>query len=165
MDLKEINEVLYASSNGAIVERRKGVLMPVILLLVGAAMLVVNYFVDNGADANNLKSVLVLTGGCLSLVGVVLCGVRVFGGGEPFHKGENAFLVLRQYSFDREQRGAVVKAVNDVDVAALDAIGESDIDAIIVVSYCSPSGAYLVMQAYAYDEFVYKPITEVKIKC
>ncbi len=165
MDLKEISEAIYASSNGVVIERRKGILMPALILLSGAALLVVNYFIDNGDDANNLKSALVLIGGCLLLVGVVMCGVRIFGGGEPYHKGDNCFLVRKQYSFNREQRRDVEKAVNDIDVAALDSLGESDVDAVIVVTYCSPNSNYVAMQAFAYEEFIYKPISEVKIKC
>ena len=56
MDIKNFNEALYASSNGVIVERRKSLVMPLIVLLVGIGLLVANYFIENGDDANNLMT-------------------------------------------------------------------------------------------------------------
>ena len=165
MDIKDFNEALYASSNGVVVERRKSIIVPVLVLLAGAALLVVNYFIDNGTDANNLKSALVLVGGCVSLVGVALCGVAIFGGGEPYHTDDKCFLVRRQYSFDRAQRDSVVKAVEACDKLALDGIEESDIAGISVVCYHSPRSKYVAVQAFAYEEFVYQSITPMKVKC
>ena len=164
MDIKELNEALYASSNGVIVERRKSIVMPLLTLLAGVALLVVNYFIDNGADANNLKSTLVLLGGIVSLVGVALCGVCIFGGGEPYHKTDRCYLVRRQYSFDRAQRESVAKAVEACDKSALDAIEESDIAGVTVLCYHSPRGKFVAMQAFAYEEFVYQGITDLKVK-
>ena len=47
---------------------------------------------------------------------------------------------------------------------ALDALEESDIAGITVICYHSPRSKYCAMQAFAYDEFVYKGITELKIR-
>lgn len=164
MDIKDFNEALCASSNGVIIERRKSIIVPALVLLAGIALLVANYFIENGTDANNLKSALVLMGGIVTLVGVTLCGIRAFGGGEPYHTGDKCFLVRKQYSFDREQRDIVINAVEVCDKSALDAIDESDIAGISILCYHSPRGKFCAMQAFAYEEFVYKAITELKIK-
>ncbi len=163
MDIKDFNEALYASSNGVLVERRKSIIVPALTLLVGIAILVGNYFIDNGADSNNLKSALVLTGGVISLVGIALCGVSIFGGGAPYHNGDKCFLVRKQFSFDKEQRDVVIKAVESCDKLALEAIDESDIAGLSVICYYSPRSKFCAMQAFAYDEFVYKGITSLKI--
>ena len=165
MDIKDFNEALYASSNGVVVERRKSIIVPVLVLLAGAALLIVNYFIDNGTDANNLKSALVLVGGCVSLVGVALCGVAIFGGGAPYHTGDKCFLVCKHYSFDRAQRDVVVKAVEACDKLALDGIEESDIAGISVICCHSPRSKFVAMQAFVYEEFVYQSITPMKVKC
>lgn len=164
MDIKDFNEALYASSNGVVVERRKSAIVPVLVLLAGVALLVVNYFIENGNDANNLKSALVLVGGCVSLVGVALCGVAIFGGGEPYHTGDKCFLVRKNYSFDHSQQESVVKAVEACDRLALESIDESDIASVSVLCYHSPRSKFVAMQAFAYEEFVYKSITPLKIK-
>lgn len=164
MDIKDFNEALYASSNGVVVERRKSAIVPVLVLLAGVALLVVNYFIENGNDANNLKSALVLVGGCVSLVGVALCGVAIFGGGEPYHTGDKCFLVRKNYSFDHSQQESVVKAVEACDKLALESIDESDIASVSVLCYHSPRSKFVAMQAFAYEEFVYKSITPLKIK-
>lgn len=164
MDITEFNEAMYASSKGVIVERRKSLIVPILVLLVGICLLVGNYFIDNGEDSNNLKSTLVLAGGAVVLLGVALCGVRIFGGGAPYHKGDNCMLVSRQYSFDRSQQASVVKVVSACDKEALDNLEESDIAGVTVLCCHSPRGKYVAMQAYAYEEFTYKEITPIKVK-
>lgn len=163
MDIKDFNEALYASSNGVVVERRQNIIVPVLVLLVGVTLLVANYFIENGSDANNLKSALVLIGGAISLVAVALCGARIFGGGAPYHTKDKCFLVRKQYSFDRSQQENVVKVVEACDKSALDAIGESDIAGVSVICYYSPQSKFCAMQAFAYEEFIYKGITSLKI--
>ena len=164
MDIKEINEAICASSNGVVVERRKNIILPILILLAGVALLVANYFIDNGSDANNLKSAIVLVGGCVALAGIVLSGMRIFGDGTPYHKGEKCFLERKQYSFDREQEKDVVKVVSANDKAALDKLQESSVMAILVLCYYTPSGSFVAMQAFAYSDFVYKPITDLQVK-
>ena len=79
MDIKNFNEALYASSNGVVVERRKSIIVPVLVLLAGLGVLAINLFIKNGDDANNLKSALVLVGGAITIIGSSLCGSRIFG--------------------------------------------------------------------------------------
>ena len=162
MNIKDFNEALYASSNGVVVERRRNTIVPILVLLIGVALLVANYFIENGSDTNNLKSALVLIGGATTLVSVALCGVRIFGAGEPYHTVDKCFLIRKQYSFDRSQRNDVVKAVESCDKFALDSIEESDIAGISVICYHSPRSKYCAMQAFAYEEFVYNSITALK---
>ena len=164
MDIKDFNEALYASSNGVVIERRRNTIAPILALLVGVALLVANYFIENGNDANNLKSALVLIGGAITLVSVALCGVRIFGAGEPYHTGDKCFLVRKQYAFERAQYDSVVKAVEACDKVTLDNITESDIAAISVICYYSTRSKFCAMQAFAYEEFVYKSITDMKIE-
>jgi len=164
MDIKDFNEALYASSNGVIVERRKSIILPIIVLLAGIALLVANYFIENGTDANNLKSALVLMGGAIALIGIAWCGIRIFGGGEPYHTADKCFLEREQYSFDRAQQNTIIKAIESCDKTAIDNLEESDIAGLSVLCYHSPRSKYCAMQAFAYEEFVYKAITELKVK-
>lgn len=164
MNIKDFNEALYASSNGVVVERRRDILIPIIILLVGAAMLVANSFIESGENTNNLKSALILFGGLIALVGVVYSATTIFGNGSPYHIDDKCFLVQKQYLFERAQIDAVVKAVECGDKKALDAIKEGDIAALTVVCCYSPKSSYCVMQAYAYEDFVYNSITKLVIK-
>ena len=164
MNIKDFNEALYASSNGVVVARRKSILLPLLTLIIGVALLVVNSFIENGTDANNLKSALVLVGGAVTLVGVALCGVRLFGGGAPYHTVDKCFLVVRQYPFERARQAEVVKAVEAGDKLALEGIGESDIAGVTVICCHSPRSKYCAMQAFAYEEFVYQAISSLVIK-
>lgn len=160
MSIKDFNEALYASSNGVIVERRKSITMPILILLVGLIMLVVNYFIPNNSNVENIKSTLVLFGGLTTIVGVLYCAVNIFGEGVPYSKKDGCFLVSYQYTFDRAQCDEVVKAVEKCDKSALDALAESDIASVIVVCYYSPNSNYCTMQAFAYEDYVYQSITK-----
>ena len=162
MDIKDFNEALYASSNGVVVERRQSIILPIIIFLAGVAILALNSLIENGSDSNNLKSALVLIGGVISLIGGALCCMRTLGGGAPYYTKDNCFLTRKQYAFDRAKQDDVVKAVKSCDKSALDAIGESDIAGISVICYYSPKSNFCAMQAFAYEEFVYKAISELK---
>lgn len=164
MDIREFNEVLSASSNGVVVERRQSIILPVLVFLVGVALLVGNCFIENGTDANNLKSALVLIGGAILLVGGALCAARLLGGGSPFHTTDNCFLVRHQYSFDRALLNDVVKAVESGDISNLKALAESDIAGVMVICYTSPNSNFCAMQAFAYEEYVYNAKTALVIK-
>lgn len=163
MNIKDFNEALYTSSNGVVVARRKNIVLPLLTLVAGVALLVANYLIENGTDANNLKSALVLVGGALVVAGVVLCGVRIFGAGAPYHTVDKCFLVQCQYSFERGQQDTVVKAIESGDKSALENVGESNIAGITAVCSFSPRSKFCAMQAFAYEEFVYQAITPLKI--
>lgn len=162
MNNKDMDKAIYALSGGVIVGRKKGFAMPLSLVIVGVALLVINGFVNNGSDTNNLKSTLVLLGGLVLIIGIVLSCIRIFGGGAPYHKGDKCFLEHKRYTFDRSQQSAAVEAVEQCDKRKLDELGESEVASIVVECYYSPKGTYRAMQAFAYEELIYKEITGVK---
>lgn len=164
MNIKDFNEAIYASSNGVVVEHRKSIIAPVVVILVGIALFVANSLIANTAETTDLKSTLILAGAFVVGAGVIFLCIRIFGAGIPYHTADKCYLVAKQYSFSREQQGAVVKAIEACDRLALDALEESDIAGITVICYHSPRSKYCAMQAFAYDEFVYKGITELKIR-
>ena len=163
--MKQTNfvEALYASSNGVVIERRKSTIIPILTLLLGLSILCINYFIDNGDDANNLKSVLVLIGGTTTLISVIICAIRIFGSGAPYHTTDKCFLVHKRYSFDREAKAKVLASVGNCDKIALDAIEESDIAGLAVECYYSPRSKFRAMQAFVFEELVYKEISELKV--
>ena len=97
------------------------------------------------------------------MLGIILCSVAIFGEGLPYHKTDKKYLTLKQYSFDRSQQNEVEKAVKSGNRGELDAIEESEVAGVIAVCYYSQKGTFVAMQAFAYEEFDYKPITELNI--
>jgi cell division ATPase FtsA len=164
MEQKNFIEALCASSNGVVVERRRSIIIPLVVLLVGLGILVINYLIKNGDDANNLKSALVLVGGATTLIGAALCATRIFGGGAPYHTTDRCFLVHKRYSFDKSVQAKILESINNCDKIALDAIQESDIAGLTVECYYSPCSKFCAMQAFAFEELVYKSVSELKVK-
>ena len=163
MNIKDFNEAIYASSNGVVVEHRKSIIAPIVVIVVGIALFVANSLISNSAETTDLKSTLILAGAFVVGIGAILLCVRLFGAGIPYHTTDKCYLVCKQYSFAREQKGAVVKAIENCDRLALDALEESDIAGVTVLCYHSPRSKYCAMQAFAYDEFVYNSITPLAI--
>ena len=127
-------------------------------------MLIINAFVDNGADSNNLKSTLVLGGGLVAIAGIVLILERLLGEGAPYHKATKSFLCGRTYSFAAEQREQVMQAVKVCDVAALAKMPQSDVQSIVVVTYASKGHEFVALQPFVYEELEYRPIVDVVVK-
>ena len=163
MDKNIFSEALYASYGDLVVCRRKSIVVPVLTLVAGLAILVVNSLVYNGNDSNNLKSSLVLLGGLVSLVGLVLILVRLLGRGEPYHKASRRFLEYNTYSFGHEQRETVLKAVKDGNVELLKRTPQTDVASIVVMIYSSVGGEFMAMQPFAYEELEYRPICNMVV--
>lgn len=164
MNKKGICEVLYTSYGDCVEARRKSLVWPIVVLVAGVALLIVNAFVDNGADSNNLKSTLVLGGGLVAIAGIVLILARLLGEGAPYHKATKSFLCGRTYSFAAEQREQVMQAVKVCDVAALAKMPQSDVQSIVVVTYASKGHEFVALQPFVYEELEYRPIVDVVVK-
>ena len=77
MDIKEFNEAIYASSNGVVVEHRKSIIAPVVVIAVGIALFVANTLISNSAETIDLKSTLILAGAFVVAIGAILLCVRL----------------------------------------------------------------------------------------
>ena len=65
-------EALYALPDGIVVPRRKPLAVPLLVAVVGVAMLVVNALIPATAEYANLKSAVVLFGAAFVLVGAII---------------------------------------------------------------------------------------------
>lgn len=154
---------MYALPGGVVVKRRRSVTVPVVLTLVGAAMIVLNG--RYGADlTNNLRSALVFVGGALALTGIILLAVRVFGSdGVPFHRGEKCYLHYEELYFERGSRHEVEECIGGGCVDRLLQMRRSSVPAVAVALYRTPGNRFAAMQAFEYSELEYRPLTDLRI--
>lgn len=163
MDKNKICEALYALPEGAVVRRRKSMVMPVALLLAGAALIVVNNVV-NVEISNNLRSALVFVGGTLACAGLIVLLARLFGaGGAPFHSASKSYLTYEELYFDHKMWRDVVQCVSNGEVSNLRSMPHSDVPAVTVAMYAAPNGQFAAMQAFEYADLEYRPLSELKI--
>ena len=163
MDKNKICEALYALPGGVVVKRRKSMVVPAVLFVVGAAMIVVNNIY--GAElTNNLRSAVVFTGGILAIAGMIAAAAQTFGsGGVPFHKENRSYLLYEELYFDRGVRSEVMLSVDEGAVEQLLGMKHAQVPAVAVAVYRTPDNRFAAMQAFEYAELEYKPLTRLKI--
>lgn len=163
MNKNEICEAMYALPDRVIVKRRKPLLVPVLVLLAGAVLIVVNN-VWGAELTNNLRSSLVFVGGALAVSGLLILLARMLGSdGIPYHRREKRFLEYEELYFDRECGRDVVRYVNDGDVRKVLALQRSRVPAVAVALYRTPDNRFAALQAFEYTDLEYRALSELKI--
>lgn len=165
MNKNRFCEALYASHGDAVACRRRNIIAPAVILVAGICMLVANSAIDGAGDyKEDLKAVLVLAGSVAVIAGFVFLMVRIFGHGEPYHKGVRRFLKSEIVSFDRTDVSRVLEAVSACDYAALMSIPHRSVSAITVLVYSTPGREFVAMQPFEYAELEYRPLCEMKVR-
>lgn len=163
MDKIKICEAMYALPGEVVVRRRKPLLIPAVLFLAGAAMLVANNLYAS-ALTNNLSSALVFAGGSLSLAGLIVLALRLYGSeGVPYYRDGRCYLQYDELYFERADRGEVVQSVREGDVRQLVSMPRARVPAVAVAIYRTADNRFAAMQAFEYAELEYKPLTDLKI--
>lgn len=163
MDKVKFCEALYASQGDVVIRRRKGVAVPAMVFVAGVAMLAINAFLPKDAELGDVKSILVLAGGIVTIVGLILLLARIVGKGEPYYRPAHAYLCGQVLMFDGAQRGKVLEAVQSGDWKGLLALPRRNISAVSVLFYATPDGSFVAMQPFEYAELEYRPLCEMKI--
>lgn len=163
MDKNKICEALYALPGNVVVRHRKPLLIPAVLLVAGVAMIVANNMYS-AAISNNLSSSLVFVGGILTLVGLVLLSMRLFGSnGVPFHRDARRYLSYDEIYFDRKVRDAVMRNIDEGNVEQLLKMEHAQVPAVTVAVYRTPDNRFAAMQAFEYADLEYRPLTQLKV--
>ena len=164
MDKTLFCEALYALPDNMIVKRRKSVVMPVVLIAVGALTVVTGYTLPESPSVTDWHSSLLLLGAIVAIVGFVLLLGRLFGGeGRPCLGEIGEPLKITELSFARMQMRDVMSAIDNDDVDALLALPESSVAAVTVALCRTSDGRFTVCQPFEYVELEYRPLREVKI--
>ena len=164
MSNKTICEALYALPEYHIIKRRKSLFTPVVVLLIGVALIVANSLLAGGEDLDTLSSALIIFGGTFVGVGVVLLFVRFSDSGfDPYHSVDGCFLKREELKFQKEQRSAVLDLLSKKDFTTLRNLPSDGISALVVIVYSSPKSGFAAAQAYEYVDLELKPVSELKI--
>ena len=164
MSKYDMCEALYALPEYHIVKRRKSLFTPVVVLLIGVALIVANSLLAGGEDLDTLSSALILFGGTFVGVGVVLLFARFSDSGfDPYHSMDGCFLKREELKFQKEQRSAVLDLLSKKDFTTLRNLPSDGISALVVIVYSSPKSGFAAAQAYEYVDLELKPVSELKI--
>lgn len=163
MSKYDMCEAMYAQSHGAIVARRRSMVAPASIVLMGVALLAINVLaVDSSVENANLKSAIVLFGAVLVVVGVIYALVR--RSGEPFLVADGCFLNKKELKFYKERSSEVRDLVKRGDFTTLQALPEDGVSAVTVVLYTSPRSSFTVAQVFEYEEMEMRPTSDLVMK-
>ena len=159
-----ICEALYALPDNIVVKRRKGIALPVIVAVVGVAVLVAVALLPDGTLSSSLASVLAVAGVAAAVGGVAVTMVRLFGkGGVPCLRDSGKPLEASEHSFDKTQLREVLDTVERGDIDALFRMKECSVASVVVVVYRSHDGAFTACQPFEYAELEYRPLRGLKV--
>lgn len=157
-------EALYALPNSVIEPHKKPVAMPLLITILGVAILAVNGWCLKNVDMPNVKSALVLFGAVFAMVGGAVLVTRIAGSSTlPYHKNDNNFLRHETLKFKKEQKAKVLELIHKGDTAALKKLPSDGISALVVEIYSSPKSGYIAAQAFEYLDLEWQPVSELKI--
>lgn len=156
-------EELYASHGDVIVRRRRSAVAPALIAAAGAAVLVLNAVLPDGAEWVDIRSVMVLAGAAAAIVGIVMVSARMFGSGVPYHTVSRSFLRGRVLMFDESRRRDVLAAIAAGDAEALLAIPQRNVSSLSVLLYSTEDGSFAAMQPFEYVDLEYRPLGGIKV--
>ena len=165
MSKYDMREMIYAQADGAIVPRRKSVVCPICLILVGIGLLVLNGMMEATVENGNLRSALLLFGADFGITGIIMTVVRLSGASKaPYYVKDGCFLDKKELKFTKEQKNIVIDLLRKGDFATLRSLGQSDISALTVIEYSSPKSRVVACQAFEYLELELRPVCDLMLK-
>lgn len=160
MDKKSICEVMYALPDGIVVRHKKSYILPIVVFLVGVALVVLSYTMGLSNDAHS--SMILVAGGTV-IVGILMICNRIFDTeGRPWHTPTNSPLRNEERFFPVEKRNEVRRYVEEGSLKRIIAADKSQVSGIAVCVYRTEDCSFGAMQAYEYVGYEYRPITPVK---
>lgn len=155
-------EALYALCGDDVVCRRKTIILPVAVTLIGMSLPLVGVMLEDSIG-ETLNSVLVMGGAAVALFGAVWLLLRLASSGEPYHKSKRGYLKDEVLSFDRSHRDRVLSHIASGDYKALKAEATSDVSSLTVLVYASSDGSFVAAQAFEYAELEYRKLCDVTV--
>ena len=165
MSKYDMREMIYAQADGAIVPRRKSVVCPICLIVVGIGLLVLNGMMEATVENGNLRSALLLFGATFAITGIIMTVVRLSGASKaPYCVKDGCSLDKKELKFTKEQKNIVIDLLRKGDFATLRSIEQSDVSALTVIEYSSPKSRVVACQAFEYLELELRPVCDLMLK-
>ncbi len=160
---QEICEALYALPNGVVAAQRRSVAMPIVIALVGAALLAA-YFVMLDGTAGALSMSLIVAGGTLVLYGLVATVVRIASNDTvPYHTPTKSYMSYRERLYAHESGAKLKEAVAAGDLKRIEEIETSNISALTLGECRTKDGSIVALALYEYTNYEDRLSGEVTI--
>ena len=143
-------EALYALPNGVVQPRRRSVMMPIIIALVGVVLLVVNFLVLSSNDGA-LGMTLIVVGGALLLYGSVVTVMRIASSETvPYHPTTKSYMSYCERFYTHENAAELKAALAANDLKRIEKITTSNVSALTLAECRTKDGAIVALALYEY---------------
>ena len=165
MSKYDMCEMIYAQTEGAIIPRRRSVVVPIMVLVLGIVLLGLTAVIESTVENGNLRSALMLFGAIFAIVGIIMTVIRLSGTSKaPYCVKDGCFLDKKELKFTKEQKNIVVDLLRKGDFATLRSLEQSDVSALMVIEYSSPKSRVAACQAFEYLELELRPVSDLVLK-
>lgn len=160
---QDICEVLYALPNGVVQPRRRSVVRPLCITLIGVAVMVANV-IFTGFSNDALSMLLVVVGVSLVLYGIIAIMMRMVGDERvPYHTPSRCYMKYRERYYSHEKLAELESALSVQDIEHIDSIETSSISAITLAECTTKDSAMVAYALYEYDNYEDRLVGKVKI--
>lgn len=159
----EICEALYALPNGVVQPRRRSVVKPLCIALMGVVAMVANVLFT-GFSNDALSMLLIVLGVSFILYGIIVTMMRLIGNEQvPYHTPSGGYMNYRERYYSREALAELTAAIAKHDKERIDSVKTSSISAITLAECSTKDCSVTAYALYEYDNYEDRLVGEVKI--
>ena len=160
---QEICEALYALPNGVVKPRRRSVLKPIVVALIGFAIIALDTLCIR-SDNDALTMLLIVTGGSLVLCGLLVAVMRIASDEQvPYHTPSKSYMRCRERHYTHDKLAELQTAVAMHDTERIESIETSNISAITLAECMTRDGSIVALALYEYENYEDRLVGRVKI--
>ena len=163
MKITDVCEALYALPGGAVTPRRRPIVKPVAIAILGLVLLAIDV-VAVADDMDALSMLLIVAGIALACYGAVVSLVRLCGDDRvPYHLPSRGYMSRTERYYHRDQLFYIEAALARGDRAAIDAMPTTNVAMVTLVGYHAADDSLDAYALYEYVDMETRIIGDVKI--
>lgn len=159
----DICEALYALPGGVVEPRRRPIVKPLAIAILGIVLLAID-IVAVAEESDALSMMLIVSGIVLACYGAVVSIVRLCGDDRvPYHIPSRSYMSRTERYYHRDQLLFIEAALARGDRAAIDAMPTSNVAMITLVGYHAADDSLYAYALYEYVDMEYRIIGDVRV--
>ena len=160
---QEICEALYALPNGVVQPRRRSVLKPIVVALIGVVIIALDLLCVS-SDNDALTMMLIVVGGSLTLCGLLVVVMRIASNEQvPYHTPSKSYMNCRERHYSHSNLAELQAAIAMRDTERIESIKESNISAITLAECCTRDGSIIARAIFEYENYEDRLVGKVEI--
>ena len=163
MKITDVCEALYALPGGVVMPRRRPIVKPMAIAMMGLVLLAIN-IVAVAEESDALSMLLIVSGIVLACYGAVVSIVRLWGDDRVlYHCPSCGYMSRTERYYHRDQLFYLEAALARGDRATIDAMPTTNVAMITLVGYHAADDSLDAYALYEYVDMETRMIGDVKI--